>query len=275
MNYKRLTPAFSILELVFVITILGIVSSIGAELIAKVYEGYIVQRAEYRATMKTELAATQIANRLTSAIPGTVYRKNSSATVIEEITGDMSLSGNAYNVLQWVGSDTDSFNFYDASTQKVGWSGFIDIDDPSNDANTLSTPGSALDTTAVIIDNLSTSVPEPKIYFPYDSNEYNASITGTTITLSGTGAPHIVEHYKLAWSSYALMVDPADGHLYLYYDFPATPAVGVGAKRSLLLANVSTFKFKGDGKTIRFKICKEERISEDVNITACKEKAVF
>lgn len=269
MNHKRLTPAFSMLELVFVITILGIVSSIGAEMIAKVYEGYIVQRAEHRATIKTELAATQIANRLASAIPGTVYRKNSGETVIEEITDDMSLTGNAYTVLQWVASDMDSYN----AAATPGWSGFCDIDDPANTANSLSTPGSALGTTTAVINNLSSSAPAPKIYFPYDSNEYNASIAGTTITLSGAGAPHIVEHYKLAWTSYALVV--TDGDLYLHYDFPAIPAVGVGAKRSLLLRNVSTFKFKGDGQTIRFKICKEERISEDINITACKEKAVF
>jgi prepilin-type N-terminal cleavage/methylation domain-containing protein len=269
MNYKRLTPAFSMLELVFVITILGIVSSIGAEMIAKVYDGYIVQRAEHRATIKTELAATQIANRLTSAIPGTVYRKDSSETVIEEITDDMALTGNAYTMLQWVASDMDSYN----AAATPGWSGFCDIDDPANTANLLSTPGSAVGTTTAIINYLSSNAPAPKIYFPYDSNEYDATIAGTTITLSGAGAPHIVEHYKLAWSSYALAVE--NGDLYLYYDFPAIPAVGVGTKKSLLLTNVSTFKFKGDGQTIRFKICKEERISEDINITACKEKAVF
>lgn len=269
MKNKKLTPAFSMLELVFVIVILGIVASIGAEMIAKVYEGYIVQRAEYRATVKTELAATQIANRLTYAIPGTVYRKNSAESVIEEITDDMNLGGDQYTILQWVGSDMDSYN----AAAIPGWSGFCDIDDPANTANSLSTPGSALGMTTTIMNNLSASAPNPKIYFPYDSNEYNASIAGTTITLSGTGAPHIVEHYKLAWSSYALVVD--DGNLYLYYDFPAIPAVGVGATRSLLLSNVSTFKFKGDGRTIRFKICKEERIGDDVNITACKEKAVF
>ncbi len=44
--------AFSMLELIFVIVILGIVSSIGAELIAKVYENYIVQRALHRSSLK-------------------------------------------------------------------------------------------------------------------------------------------------------------------------------------------------------------------------------
>ena len=62
------------LELIFVIVILGIVSSIGAEIIAKIYGQYIIQRAQHRASIKTELAATQIANRLRYAIPGTVYR---------------------------------------------------------------------------------------------------------------------------------------------------------------------------------------------------------
>ncbi len=277
MNHKRLTPAFSMLELVFVIVILGIVASIGAEMIAKVYEGYIVQRAEHRATMKTELAATQIANRLASAIPGTIYRKNNGETVIEEITEDMSLAGDQYTILQWVASDMDSYN----ATAIPGWSGFCDIDDPANTATSLSTPGSALGTTTAIINNLSASAPAPKIYFPYDSNEYDATIAGTTITLSGAGATHIVEHYKLAWSSYALVVEPnAEGKndLYLYYDFPAIPAVDIMVNnypRSLLLSNVGTFKFKGDGQTIRFKICKEELIGDDLNITACKEKAVF
>ncbi len=272
MVHKRLTPAFSMLELIFVIVILGIVASIGAETISKVYEGYILQRAEHRATLKTELAATQIANRLASAIPGTVYRKNSDASVIEEITEDMSLAGNQYTVLQWVGADTDSFS----ATATPGWSGFCDIDNST--ATSLSTPGSALGTTRTIINKLSSGTPVINLYFPYDTNAYPTDITTTStnsIPLTGAGASHIVEHYKLAWSSYALVVDQTDGHLYLYYDFDATPMAALGNTRSLLMKNVSTFKFKGAGRTIRFKICKEERISADVNITACKEKAVF
>jgi hypothetical protein len=74
--------------------------------------------------------------------------------------------------------------------------------------------------------------------------------------------------------SYALAVEGGD--LYLYYNFaPKFNASRANASKSLLMKNISTFKFKGAGRTIRFKVCKEERISEDVNITACKEKAVF
>jgi len=268
-NY-RFTSAFSMLELVFVIVILGIVASIGSEIIVKVYESYIVQRAEHRATLKTELAATQIANRLASAIPGTVYRIRRDTGAYESIESDMAVDGDNYNGLQWVGSDTESFS----ATATPGWSGFCDINISTQ--TSIETPGSALGTTTAIINNLFPTSNRLSLYFPYDLTEYNATIADAdTITLTGTGATRIAEHYKLAWSSYALIVDPADGHLYLYYNFDPTPATPVGATRSLLMRNVSTFKFMGAGRTIRFKICKQEPISEDVNITACKEKAVF
>lgn len=57
---KKMRVAFSMIELVFVIVILGIISSIGAEVIAQVYESYIVQRAQYRASAKTQIALNQI-----------------------------------------------------------------------------------------------------------------------------------------------------------------------------------------------------------------------
>ncbi len=274
MNHSSSRSAFTLLELIFVIVILGIVASIGSEMIAKVYSQYIVQRAQHRASLKTELAALQIANRLAAAIPGTVIRRITLAGATEGINDNMLLdsTGNSYTVLQWVGADMDSFS----ATTPPGWSGFCDVSDPSNTKYSISTPGSALDTTTAIINNLSSGTPAPSIYFPYDPNDYNASITGTTITLTGAGASHIVEHYKLAWSSYALVI--TGGDLYLHYNFSPTPAATIptaASKVSLLMKNISTFKFKGAGRTIRFKICKEEEIGEDYNITACKEKAVF
>lgn len=271
-NY-RFTAAFSMLELVFVITILGIVASIGTEMIVKVYESYIVQRAEHRATLKTELVATQIANRLASAIPGTVVRRQTPTGASEGVNDAMILdpTGDSYTVLQWVGNDSDSLNAYDGATQKVGWSGFCDIDASATD--TINTPGSDLSMTNTIKNNLG-STSNFAIYFPYDTTAYFGSGTTNSITLDNN-ASHIVEHYKLAWTSYALVV--TGGDLFLHYNFSPIRGINVGNTRSLLMKDISTFKFKGDGRTIRFKICKQEQISADINesITACKEKAVF
>jgi len=271
----RFHKAFSMLELIFVIIILGIVSSIGAEIIANTYESYVLQRAQHRASLKTELAATQIANRLAYAIPGTVVRKSSlgdaSATDINQpgLTSD--------TILQWVGADADSFKAITSSThRKPGWSGFCDVN--ASTTTSISTPGSNLALTTAIRTNLGLTAANPKIYFPAESGLVSARASlpfpagAESINLS-TPTPKIVEHYKLATSSYALV---ADGDLKLYYNFD--PSIGVDATNAtaqVLLRNVSTFEFRGDGRTIRFKICVDEDIGENYKITICKEKAVF
>jgi len=136
MKRQTAKSAFTMLELIFVIVILGIVASIGSEMIAKVYGQYIVQRAQHRASLKTELAALQIANRLAAAIPGTVYRiKNDNSY---ELIGSNMSDPNAYIGLQWVGSDNDSFS----ATAIPGWSGFCDVDASSK--NSIVTRGSNL-----------------------------------------------------------------------------------------------------------------------------------
>ncbi len=269
---------FTLLELIFVIVILGIVASIGSEMIAKVYSQYIVQRAQHRASLKTELAALQIANRLASAIPGTVVRRSAlTGGTIEDIDENMSLDGDLYIALQWVGADMDSFS----ASAKPGWSGFCDLNSTVITSTNIATPGSDLSLTSSIIGNLGGVDGNASIYFPDRFSpipiEYGiSSIAGTTITLDAAPASIIREHYKLAWTSYALVV--TNGDLYLHYNFTPSRASTIPTtinKKSLLMKNISTFKFKGDGRTIRFKICKEEEIGEDYNITACKEKAVF
>jgi len=267
------------LELVFVIAILGIVSSIGAELIAKIYESYIIQRAQHRASLKTEIAATQIANRLAYAIPGTIVRRVTTTSTAEDINDIPSAGVDTYDVLQWVGADADSFKTITSATdRKPGWSGFCDVNESASPlgGNSISTPGSNLGLASTIIINLGGTVANSAIYYEANKTLQRrdiSGISGTTITLD-TPVVNISEHYKLAWTSYALVVDA--GTLSLHYDFTPTRTIDVPDDPSpILLRNVSTFKFKGDGRTIRFKICVDEKIGEDFNITICKEKAVF
>lgn len=279
------TPnAFTMIELVFVIVILGIVSSIGAEIISQVYESYIVQRAQYKATTKTELALNEIANRLRYAIPGTVgFRNTISSSIFKSIT-----ETNAGNdkVLQWVAYDGDSFEAISSSTstgaaRRPGWSGVCDIN--ASSSSSIVTLGSKLSLANTIIGNLSGStknLADAILYFP-DGSDYNVSGRNgeNNITLVSPGIPNgssIYERYKLAWSSYALSVESGD--LYLYYNFsPIAGATPNSSYRSLLLKNVTNFRFKGTEGSIRIKICKVEKIGAeaDANVTSCKEKVVF
>ena len=278
--------ALTMLELIFVIIILGIVSSIGAEIIANTYESYIIQRAQHRASIKTELAATQIANRLAHAIPGTIVRK-SNLTDTGGNARDINTPGLASDIiLQWVGADRDSFNAIASAANRLpGWSGFCDVDAFSPRANIISTPASNLALANTIITNLSAGNPKTlasaSLYFPTISqglvsnpiiNFNNAAVPNPTITLNARPAA-ITEHYKLAWTSYALQA--VNGNLTLHYNFLPIRAVAIANQQSeLLLRNVSTFEFTGDGQTIRFKICVQENTGAGL-ITICKEKAVF
>jgi len=277
----KMRNGLSMLELIFVIVILGIVASIGADVIAQTYESYIVQRAQYRATSKTELALTQIANRLRYAIPRTVGFRADKTAQFHNITEPN--SGND-QVLQWVAYDGDSFEAIKSrSNRKPGWSGFCDID-AYNGGTSFPTPGSNFEVATNIINNLGGDVDNAKIIFP-DGTAYGVhSGSGETITLDSaiSSGNTIYERYKLAWSSYALVCENGSaqypcGDLYLYYNF--TPDVGapIGTTKSLLLEDVSNFRFKGSEGALRIKICREEQVGMDTSSTihACKEKVIF
>jgi len=280
-------PAFTMLEMIFVILILGIVSSIGAEIIANVYKSYIIERATHRSGIKTELAATQIANRLAYSIPGTVIGKRKSNSTYKAIDN---LDANDYDILEWIGYDNDSF----AATKVPGWSGFIDLD--ASSSTSLKTNGSKLKITNKIIRNLSYKTKNlngSALFFPslynVDNIGYNGNTNGIvevtnndtsdSISIEDITGKTIKEHYKLAWSAYALVpTDNGDGtfDLTLYYNYrPWKGESYNNGKSSVLIRNISVFKFVGSENTIRFKICQQEKITNDSKITICKEKAVI
>lgn len=268
--------AFSMLELVFVIVILGIVASIGSETIAKVYESYIVQRGQHRASIKTQLAINQIANRLRYAIPGSVIRKVSKTGGFEFLSEPMSLdaTGEGYTVLQWVAYDGDSFeavtsNATTGTARRPGWSGFCDLD--ASSSTNIATPASNFTLANSIQSNLGGDGTFA-IYFPHNQVAHYGTGSGANITLS-SAANRISERYKLAWTSYALVVE--NGDLMLYYDFAPTIGTNTVGSSSLLLKNVTNFKFTGRGQTTRIKLCAEEDIATNETISSCKEKAVF
>ena len=287
MRHIKNRLAFSMLELIFVIIILGIVSSIGAEIIAKVYDSYITQRAQHRSSIKTQLTLNQIANRLRYAIPGTIVRKNGLGVgaTTEELSTPMTLAPNAYTVLQWVAYDGDSFE----ATNPPGWSGFCDLD--ASATPNINSKGSNFAFMNTIQTNLGRAAAAGAgavpfaIYFPEDKNvagnpiaRFGNIVNANTIGLVAPLPPRINERYKLAWTSYALSVE--NGDLFLYYNFaPRYGEAPVPAQhRSLLLRNVTNFKFEGRGQTTRIKLCVEEFLDNNVagtGIASCKEKAVF
>jgi len=285
MKYINSKKAFTMIEVVFVIMILGIVVSIGSEIIADVYRSYILERATHRSSIKTELAATQVANRLSYSIPATVIGRKSTDGSYRSISN---LDSSDYDILEWIGYDNDSFS----SKITPGWSGFIDLD--ASSATQLKSNGSDIGTADAIITNLGGSgIGDAGLFFAGQYNADNIGYNGDTsgvVTVADSSdndifdvnlssGTTISEHYKLAWSAYALKPqDNGNGSFDLVLHYNYRPWKGESLDDGLtqvLVKNVTVFKFVGSDNTIRFKICQRERIANDKNITICKEKAVI
>ena len=335
MKNKNIKKAFSLLEVIFVLVILGIVSSISSQIIVQVYENYITQKAVYNVSTKTELVANQIVNRLTYRIQGTTISKDHPAFLAGVFAPsskptegvhwkklqDVIIGGEQYTTIEWIGYDNDSF----AAEENPAWSGIADYMNASK--LQFPTPGSNLVLAENIIKNLSKDEggtvqvnlddKPAAVLFEEQENHYNLvngvynplcmglipngqNLTGTvnastdcifSVKRSGTNileftgtsttAKIISERYKLAWSAYAIAPEPNaitglhDLVLYSNYQpWEGDDYITHGTK-NILMKNVSVFKFSENGGTIQFKLCAQENIGKDFNISTCKEKVVI
>jgi len=246
---RRVRKAFSLIEVIFVLVILGVVASISSSIIAQVYENYIIQKALYNVTTKTELVANQIVNSLAYRIQGTTIAKDSTKTGVIEGTDwiqlkDIPKLDNNFTTIEWIGYDNDSFS----AGGTPYWSGVANYE--SADRTSFDTPASTLTTVATIMSTLSKgsdgvskvtltqSKPAAVIfsqennYYKTDSsdvleNQYNPRCMGlidsntscifpvfqnsdTNLTFVDDKPIVVTERYKLAWSAYALVPEDLD-----------------------------------------------------------------
>ena len=300
--FKR--AAFTMIELVMVIVVMGIVASIGSDIIINLYENYIKTRAINKLQSQSELILNQIAKRLESRIKDTVIARQSGAgNFLNYVT--LTDANDTYQILEWIGKDTDSFN----GTQNPGWSGFIDLDSPSTANPTLKTIGSELNTTNSIIKALSNNrvslldtdtLNKPAIIFKGNSffnlddfgwsgvdGNYTHKVSytaGNNDTLNFEEAikpTEIFEQYDLAWSAYSIIPEGSanDFNLTLHYNYQPWENEkynDVNTSTSVLIEHASTFKFTKIGDTIRLKLCiHDNNQSGNYDFAFCKEKVVY
>jgi len=284
MNKKNIyngRNAFTMIELIFVIVILGIIASIGSSIIAQVYESYIIQRAVHNASIKTELAINQLANRLAYRIdmsmlarkPGTTgYTPTTDVYRVEDVP-----TANLNNMsLEWIGYDNDSFS---ASNPPV-WSGFVDLN--ASSFNTIVSPGSQLTKLSTIQNATLPGGGKPALLF-LGENEYSSTTSydtfclyntngcispivsinsNTSIGLDTTGnrvanQMYYTEMYQIVSTAYAAILTPSTPinginvwDLSLYYNYqPWNGDNYTNGQRATLLRNVSVFRFKHEQKS--------------------------
>jgi len=292
--------AFTMLELVFVIVVMGIVASIGAGIIAKLYENYLSTRSINKLQFQTELVLNKIAKRLTHRIKDSVIaQKNNGLDIV--VLPDANAS---YHVLAWIGKSYES-SLGDENT--TGWSGFVDLDSNETNATQIKTNGSHLGYARDIINSLSygdidintTAAPNAVLIFKgkddynvskygwngsntNDANyTYNIKVIGDELLkIRDKNITTAYEQYSLAWTAYAIVpegTDSNDFNLTLKYNFQPWDGEkynDANTSSSVLMEHVSSFKFMQYGETIRLKLCiRDDKTGGDYGF--CKEKVVF
>ena len=295
--------AFSLIEVIFVLVILGIVASISSQIIVQVYENYITQRAIYNVNTKTELAINQIVNRLTYSVLDSAIAKNkNNPTEYKLLTGLNLVVDTNLTVLEWIGYDNDSFS----AGLTPYWSGISNWEDANL---SFDSPGSKLGKVDTIIKNLSDNqvglngaFQRPAVIFQPRTGEgdivdgtcmglvdnntsciYAVSENNTTGFLfkDSNKTKVITERYQLVWSAYALVPEKQPNGLYdlnLYYNYQPwdnNETYQNDATTKTLIKNISVFKFTQSGGIIQLKLCATEDIGADYNISTCKEKAII
>lgn len=309
----RKHSAFTMIELVMVIVIFGIVASIGAEIVAKLYENYLRTRAINRLESQTEIVLEQIAKRLQYRIKDSVRANNNNGAAASWVALPSAVPG--YNIIEWIGISNESFLGEHNGTSVVpGWSGLIDMESNNTKlaTRTLETPGSRLDFASNIIFALTNgdvnmsneagnlpalifknSKPLYNVnnYYTEGGNTYTTHVSRSTNTrlhipdddnltdFDGDGGGDLFEQYYLSHSAYALVPvgNAADFNLTLLYNYqPWEGETYANGTSSVLAENVSTFRIIQTGDTIRIKLCiHDNNQSGNFDFSACKEKAIF
>ncbi len=300
---KKQKKAFSMLELVFVIVILGILSKFGVEFLAQAYKGFIFSNINIRLQDQSAVAVEFIATRLQHRIKDSVIARKAAANGYGDFRSVASASGSDYTILEWVGADVDGYR----GDSLPNWSGVADVDTDIGFTNRITSPET--NTTAInkLVDILSyknSGIGNTALYFigsDTDINSYGwgtGSITDQNSTIhpvkesafSNQFAPDtglidfsgvdVYEYYKLAWSAYAVVhtkgnPDVTDGTLTLYYDFqPWEGETYIDGKSAIIMEHVSTFQFVGLGSLIKIQVCTKSMLTNE-EYSICKEKTIY
>jgi len=292
--------AFTMIELVMVIVVMGIVASIGADIIANLYENYIKTRAINRLQSQTELALDQIAKRLQFRIKDSVRAIDGIAPFSVPLEVPLPDANSSYTIMEWVGTSNESF--------LGGWSGFIDLD--SNETNsttrTIKTAGSDLNMTNSVIEaltyntvSLDAGSKSPALILKgkssYDINDYyNATATNYTLKIERDVAindrfripnddnitnSEIFEQYWLSHSAFAIVPNGTanDFNLTLHYNYqPWEGEAYSDVNGTVIIEHASTFRFTQIGETIRVKLCiHDNNQSGNYDFSFCKERVIY
>ena len=132
--------SYTLIEILIVLVILGIVSSIAIEILLKVYKSYAISKSTNKLVYKTDLILNEIASKLQNRVRNSVIVDECNAStnecqkgIVKSFISINNLNPNnayKYPVLEWLSIDLYSKRGeWNSSLKRVipGWSGFVDL----------------------------------------------------------------------------------------------------------------------------------------------------
>lgn len=289
---------FTLVELIFVITVMGVISAMTFVSISGIYEEMLNREATANIEDGVKVAVEQVTARVSSAIKDSLSAADDLANTNCKGVSVL-VAGDNKPVLIWIGrSDESNLGLWDAvyGDYVPGWSGFVDVS--SSDNTKIITKGSNLTSAQSIIDSLTglnntlnTDPNSPVAVYFHESgsntNAYNDFFTqtgkmyqvkmngNTELDFIGANKPtQISEQYTLSHSAYALRLNDTNLTLYSFRPWLGqTPQNDPNPR--VIAQNVSNFGFKWDGGIFRINICERNTFVDGFTAEVCKEKAIF
>lgn len=305
MNHR----SFTLIELIFVIVILGILGGVGSDIIKNAYQNYALQRSISHLQLKTKTALGVLTAHLQSAIHPSVAINNGGTLDYEYmayITRGGESTIDTTKALVWVGKDTESIRgIWDGTRNYPTYSGAADIQ--SSDGMDVNLSDSNLENLDDIQDAITNSLnrqaatwDESALYFVYANSDgdtksrfwnnptslfqINSVNTATNIITLSTQPTELSERVYLTYSAYALQYvsNAVDGNLTLTWNFhpwQGETYVDSGTTH-VLVDDVTDFEVWGEsaGSVIRMRLCLTDQqlkiLIDDDTYEFCKEAVV-
>lgn len=303
--------AFTMIELIFVIVVMGILAKFGVEFLARAYENFLFSSTNNKLMSKSASAVEFISNRLQ-------YRIKDSVIVRQTVNnpGFIPLANanplTTYLVLEWVAVDIDGYR----STSDPLWSGILDLDAGiALGTNTLVSPGTETNSSEALIRTLSygdRGIDDAALYFVGSNNDINGygwdgnalttqnsimhpiqDVAGNITQFTSSNGDDfsgvdVYEYYQLAWTANAIVVDynatTNMSSLEFYYDYQPWNGdkyydAGKNIKHFTLIEDISTFQAIALGSIIKIQVCAKSDIilgkAGEGGYSICKEKTIY
>ena len=291
--------AFTMIELIFVIVIMGIIGKFGTEFLAQAYESFIFSKINNDLQERSSSSIEFISKRLEHRIKQSLIARNPT-TGTYNFLSNVGLTDDNATVLEWVATDIEGFN----GTTAPLWSGILDLNaSNSNRLISLGTNTGTANTQIVNLSNGTADINDTAIYFlttlPTPTNPwgYAGAIVDQNETLhpirSGANANELwprgsnfagkeaFEFYKLTWTAYAIELGDYNdtthiGNLYLYYNYRPWNGETYAANgtKVLLAENINTFRYRAAGSLVKIQICAKSPLTGE-EYALCKEKTIY